>query len=98
MDAIHWKTPVTISGAKVYWFDDTGRGECRLPASWRIEYLDRGEWKPVKAVGPYPAAKDKWCAVRFDPVKTAALRLRVQLPEKFAAGVHEWKVIEEDAD
>ena len=89
-----WKKPVQVSGARVYWFDDTGRGECRLPASWRIEYLDGGDWKAVAATEPYPVAKDKWCAVRFAPVKTTALRLVVQLPPDFAAGVHEWKVDE----
>ena len=46
----------------------------------------------------YPVAKDKWCAVRFAPVKTTALRLVVQLPPDFAAGVHEWKVDEGDED
>jgi hypothetical protein len=91
-----WETPVRVSRAEVYWFDDTGRGECRLPASWRIEYLDRSDWKPVAATEPYPVAKDKWCAVRFAPVKTTALRLAVQLPPNFAAGVHEWKVDEAD--
>jgi DUF1680 family protein len=91
-----WKTPVQVNGAKVYWFDDTGRGECRLPASWRIEYRDGDNWKPVAATEPYPVAKDKWCAVRFAPVKTTALRLDVQLPPDFAAGVHEWKVDEVD--
>ena len=44
-----WQTPVQVSGAKVYWFDDTGRGACRLPASWRIQYLDQGGWKDVDA-------------------------------------------------
>jgi uncharacterized protein len=91
-----WKTPVQVSSTKVYWFDDTGRGECRLPASWRIEYLDAGDWKPVATTEPYPVAKDKWCAVRFAPVTTTALRLDVQLPPDFAAGVHEWKVDEAD--
>jgi hypothetical protein len=91
-----WKTPVQVSGAKVYWFDDTGRGECRLPASWRIEYLDGGDWKAVTTAEAYPVAKDKWCAVRFTPLKTTALRLAVQLPPNFASGVHEWKVDEED--
>ena len=91
-----WKTPVQVSGAKVYWFDDTGRGECRLPASWRIEYLDGGDWKAVTTAEAYPVAKDKWCAVRFSPLKTTALRLAVQLPPNFASGVHEWKVDEED--
>jgi DUF1680 family protein len=91
-----WKTPVQVSGAKVYWFDDTGRGECRLPASWRIEYLDGGDWKAVTTAEAYPVAKDQWCAVRFSPLKTTALRLAVQLPHNFASGVHEWKVDEED--
>ena len=85
-----------VSGAKVYWFDDTGRGECRLPASWRIEYLDGADWKPVAAAEAYPVAKDKWCAVRFAPLKTTALRLVVQLRPHFATGVHEWKVDEGD--
>jgi hypothetical protein len=88
----NWKTPVQVSGARVYWFDDTGRGECRLPASWHLEYLDGGDWKAVNATEAYPVAKDKWCAVCFAPVKTTALRLAVQLPPNFATGVHEWKV------
>jgi len=93
-----WQTPVQACGATTYWFDDTGRGECRLPASWRIEYLDRGTWKAVNAAEGYPVAKDKWCAVGFAPVKTTALRLVAQLRPGFAAGVHEWKVEEpEDA-
>ena len=31
-------TPRRVSGSSVYWFDDTGDGECRIPAeniSWR---------------------------------------------------------------
>jgi DUF1680 family protein len=91
-----WKTPVQACGARVYWFDDTGRGECRLPAAWHIEYLDQGGWKAVAAAEDYPVAKDKWCAVRFAPIKTTALRLVVQLPPNFATGVHEWKVEEPD--
>ena len=91
-----WKTPVQISGARAYWFDDTGRGECRLPASWHIEYLDQGDWKAVAAKENYQVSKDQWCTVRFAPVKTTALRLLVQLPPNFAAGVHEWKVDEPD--
>ncbi len=93
-----WEAPVQVSGARVYWFDDTGRGACRLPASWCIQYLDQGGWKEVDPAAQYPVTKDKWCAVRFAPVTTTALRLAVQLPPDFAAGVHEWKVTEpEDA-
>ncbi len=91
-----WPKPVTVSGAKAYWFHDTGRGECRLPASWQVQFLDGNEWKPVAAAGSYEVAKDKWCEVSFAPVKTTALRIAVKLPEGWAAGVHEWKVVESD--
>jgi hypothetical protein len=93
-----WKRPVGVCGAKVYWFDDTGRGGCRLPASWQIQYRDGDAWKPVTAQGGYPVGKDRWCEVRFEPVKTTALRLMVKLPAEWAAGVHEWKVVESEDD
>lgn len=91
-----WKQPVTVSGAKVYWFDDTGRGECRLPASWKILYLEGNTWKPVAAKSDYPIQKDRWCEVRFETVKTTALRLVVQMQKGWAAGVHEWKVLTDE--
>lgn len=89
-----WKQPVKVGGSKVYWFDDTGRGACRLPASWRIEYRDGDAWKPVKAKGDYPIAKDQWCDVTFEPVSSTALRLMVRLPKDWSAGAHEWKLVE----
>ncbi|MFO0926886.1 MAG: glycoside hydrolase family 127 protein [Gemmataceae bacterium] len=34
--------PAEVKSSTVWWFDDTGRGECRLPASWRLVYrVDR---------------------------------------------------------
>jgi uncharacterized protein len=91
-----WAAPIKASGAKVYWFDDTGRGGCRLPASWSLQYLEGEDWKPVAVTGSYPVAKDKWCEVSFKPVQSAALRLLVKLPKDYAAGVHEWKIVEGD--
>lgn len=93
-----WSKPAAFSGAKLYWFDDTGRGNCRLPASWQIEYLDGDQWKPAKAIGEYPIAKDQWCEARFEPVTTTALRLRVQQQKQWSAGVHEWKVTEAEEE
>lgn len=93
-----WPKSVTVSGAKVYWFDDTGRGNCRLPASWQIQFLDGNDWKTVAAKGDFAVAKDKWCEVSFAPVQTTALRLAVKLQNNWAAGVHEWKVIESDEE
>ena len=84
--------PVRVSEASVYWFDDTGGGGCRVPASWRVLYKSGEEWPPVKAAGAYGVAKDAWNAVRFAPVRTTALRLEVQLQPDWSAGVHEWKI------
>jgi uncharacterized protein len=89
-----WNAPRTVGGSQVYWFDDTGSGECRPPEWWRVEYLDGKDWKPVKAAGPYPVELDKWCAVKFENVNTTALRLVLKLPGKFSVGIHEWKVDE----
>lgn len=88
----NFKTPLRVSEAAVYWFDDTGTGECRVPASWRIYYRKGGRWLPVKNTGEYGLAKDAYNTVRFEPVRTTSLRLEVQLQEKWSAGIHEWKL------
>jgi len=87
-----FETPVRVSESSVYWFDDTGAGGCRVPASWRILYKSGEDWLPVKAAGEYAVAKDAWNTVRFAPVRTKALRLEVQLQPDWSAGVHEWTI------
>jgi len=87
-----FETPVRVSESSVYWFDDTGGGGCRVPASWRILYRAGDEWLPVKAAGKYGIKKDAWNTVKFAPVHAKALRLEVKLQDDWAAGVHEWVV------
>ncbi|MFO1496783.1 MAG: glycoside hydrolase family 127 protein [Verrucomicrobiota bacterium] len=89
-----WRKPVQIAGAKVFWFDDTGRGQCRLPAAWQLQYADGTDWRPVQVTDPYQVARDQWCDVHFQPITTTALRLVVEMQSGWAAGVHEWQVIE----
>ena len=84
--------PAAVSETSVYWFDDTGEGECRVPASWKAFYQAGARWISVKNAGPYGLDKDKYNVVRFAPVVTTGLRLEIQLPEKFSAGIQEWKV------
>ncbi len=91
-----WSEPRMVDGSSVYWFDDTGSGECRLPVSWDLEYLEDGGWKPVVTRDAYPVALDQWCATSFDPVTTTALRLRVREQDRWAVGIHEWRVREVD--
>ncbi|MBC7687449.1 MAG: glycoside hydrolase family 127 protein [Aquabacterium sp.] len=82
----------TVSSSKVYWFDDSPWGGCRIPAAWKIYYKKDGDWFPVKPVTSYEIAKDKYNSVQFEPVNTTALKLEVQLPVDNATGIHEWIV------
>ncbi|RXK58441.1 glycoside hydrolase family 127 protein [Lacibacter luteus] len=82
----------TVSSSKIYWFDDGPWGGCRIPAAWKIYYLDNGQWIPVKNTSAYEIQKDKFCTVNFEPVKTTALKIEVQLPAEYATGIHEWIV------
>jgi len=86
-------SPTRVQSVVVAWFDDTGTGECRLPASWRILYRDaEGQWQPVRSLDEYGLRKAEAVRVRFEPVTTEALRLEVQLRAGFSAGLYEWEV------
>lgn len=84
--------PATVSAAEVYWYDDTGQGECRVPASWQLFYRQGEQWVPIKAIDPYGVEKDMFNRVRFGPLQTRGLRLEVQCQKDWSAGIHEWKV------
>lgn len=84
--------PATVSQVEVYWFDDTGRGECRVPASWWVLYRSGETWRPVQNLDAYAVEKDGYNRVRFRPVRTAALRLEVELQKDYSAGIHEWRL------
>jgi uncharacterized protein len=84
--------PAALSETSVYWFDDAGEGECRVPESWKAFYKDGGLWVPVEAAGPYGVEKDKYNTVAFKPIKTTGLRIEIKLQEKFAGGILEWRV------
>jgi DUF1680 family protein len=84
--------PVTLGAVEVYWFDDRTRGGgCRVPASWRLEYLDGADWRPVPTGSVHGVERDRFNRVAFAPVETAALRARIQLQAGFSAGVLELK-------
>jgi len=82
----------TVSEVEVYWFDDTGHGECRVPGSWRILYKDGGEWKSVENPEGYAVEKDRYNKISFKSVTTTALRLEVTMQPNWSAGIQEWKV------
>jgi DUF1680 family protein len=88
------KQPRTVSEAAVYWFDDTGIGQCRVPAQWRLLWLDGSEWKPVTLLSgsAYRTDLDAFNKVAFEPVRTQELRLEVRLKPGFSGGVLKWAV------
>src|SRR3989449_9474 len=83
--------PTSVSETDLYWFDDTGGGECRVPKSWRLLYKDGETWKAVESAMPYGTEKDKYNHVSFKPVMTTGLRLEVTLQSQWSAGIQEWK-------
>jgi DUF1680 family protein len=84
--------PARVSAVEVYWFDDTDQGQCRVPASWELQYRAGDAWKPVEAQGSPGVAKDQFNRLEFDPVETDALRIVVQLQPDFSGGILEWRV------
>ena len=82
----------TVAAVAVYWFDDTGVGQCRVPQAWKLLYRDGEDWKPVAGAADLGVAKDRFNRVTFPPVTTTGLRLAVQLQPQFSSGVLEWKV------
>jgi hypothetical protein len=92
--AMEFAKPRSVHAVRVYWFDDTGHGDYRLPAAWRVSRRGGKEWKPValKPASKYASAIDAWNSVQFDAVETDALRLDVELQPEFSAGVLEWEL------
>jgi hypothetical protein len=86
--------PRKLGSAAVYWFDDTGRGSCRVPAEWRLLWRDGGDWKPVRLTGgsAYAVKLDAFNRVSFEPVTTRELKLEVKLKPGYSGGILEWTV------
>jgi hypothetical protein len=84
--------PSTVSSAEIYWFDDTGRGGVRVPASWRLLYRSGTEWLPIETTGQFGTTRNAWNSIAFTPVTTAALRIELSMQQGFSAGLQELKV------
>jgi len=88
---VDYKQAKAVSTASVYWFDDTGHGECRVPKSWRLLYKDGDTFKPVETSDVYGTAPDKYNTVTFKPVTTTALKIEVQLQDNVSGGILDLK-------
>ena len=84
--------PMKPSSVELYWFDDTGRGQCRVPERWKLLYKAGDSWKPVEGASDYGVKKDQFNKVTFNAVETGGMRVEVQLQKDFSGGILEWKV------
>jgi DUF1680 family protein len=87
-----FQKPSTVSQVAVYWFDDTGHGQVRVPARWQVLYKDESGWRPVDTKDEFGVARDRFNTVTFAPVTTTGLRLEIAMQQEFSAGIQEWKV------
>ena len=87
-----WPEPVTASATEVYWFDDTGQGQCRVPVSWRLLYRDGDAWTPVANPSAYGTARDTYNRTTFAEVRSSAFRLEVRLGDGVSGGILEWRI------
>jgi len=81
-----------ISQFSIYWFDDTGRGGCKVPKSWTLSHRDGNAWKPIKTSDTFGVERDKYNTIHFDAIKTSALRIDIQLEKDASGGILEVKV------
>lgn len=89
----HYPWPRTFHRAEVYWAEDEGVGlECRLPVNWRVQVWTRERFSPAAVRGGYETRKDGFSRVEFTPVETTRIRLRIEVDERAAAGIYEWRV------
>jgi len=85
-----WDGKHEISSVKVYWFDDTGRGQCSVPKSWKVLYRDaEGKFKPVDNKTPYLTEKNTFNKTNFETVKTNGVKIEIVLQDEWSAGVQE---------
>jgi len=83
----------TFQACRVYWFDDTGVGQCRIPEAWTVQVERNGAWFDVEPIGGYSNVKDAWSEVKFKPVSGTRIRILAQLQEGFSSGILEWEVL-----
>jgi DUF1680 family protein len=89
---LEFEKAATVSETSVYWFDDTGHGGVRVPASWKLLYKDGDQWKAVEAASVYGRERNQYNRVTFKPVTTTGLRLELQAQANVSMGIQEWKV------
>lgn len=88
---LRFSSPRSVGRIGVYWFDDTGRGECRVPAACTVEVLRGNEWLDLAKLGAggIGVNPDTMNRVEFAAMMLEGVRLRITLPPAMSAGILE---------
>ncbi len=89
---IDFTKPEEVSEVSIYWFDDTGIGECKVPTTWKVFYKEGEKWPAVYTTDKYGIEKDKYNSVIFETVRTQSIKIEIQSQKDFAGGIHEIKL------
>lgn len=96
-----WRTPVTVDGSRIWFWNDQPAGSgvgVAPPARWRIEYFDpKGGWTPVVDASGYGTTPGAYQDTRFAPVTTRCLRATFDASSangtNAGVAVQEWQVL-----
>ena len=87
-----FEKPEIVSKTKIYRFDDSPDGGCRIPDSWEILYLNGNVWTPVSSKSAYTVTRNGWDSLDFNPVNASAIKIKVKLNKDYSGGIYEWIV------
>jgi len=98
---LHWvrqdfDREATVSSCEIFWAPEGGW--LTSPEWWKLHYRDGDEWKEVELVGEYEYHPGIFTRVRFEPVKTRALKIEAQTRDSKSSGIYEWRSWLHDGD
>jgi len=95
-----WDKPITLNGARIYFWADHPAGAnegVAPPKAWHLDYWDGTNWKPVVHAGAYTTTVDEFNTVSFDAVTTTRLRATFDASgddkQHAAIAVEEWEAL-----
>jgi hypothetical protein len=91
---LEFDKPRKVSAVEVYWFDDTGKGSCRVPQSWKVLCKRGGTWQPVQGASSYGTKTDTFNRTTFTPTEAMGVRIEAQLQPNFSGGILSLNIIE----
>jgi Alpha-L-arabinofuranosidase B (ABFB) domain/F5/8 type C domain len=85
--------PTTVSQARLAFYDDTGTGSIKTPASYQVQYFDGANWVDVAAQQRRPATPtgNELNTVGFTAVTTTRLRAVLNRAGSSAVGLTEFE-------